>query len=433
MPAQSETVPAGWVAPTAGGPVAATVKLPGSKSLTNRALVLAALSATPTRISAPLRARDTLLMVAALRSLGVEVREDGEDWLVEPGELRGASVDCGLAGTVMRFVPPLAALALGDSRFDGDPAARLRPMSTLIDGLRQAGAGISDGGNGVLPFTVHGTGSLPGGRVQIDAAQSSQFVSALLLAGARFDKGLELLHRGAGLPSLPHIEMTVLTLRGAGVEIDTSTADRWLVAPGRIDLPDQLIEPDLSNAAPFLAAALVTGGSVTVPLWPSSTTQPGALLAELLSSMGAEVALEAAGLTVTGTGTVAPLVADLHEASELTPVLAALCALADGESVISGVAHIRGHETDRLAALATELTGLGGNVSETQDGLVIRPAELHGGPWRCYADHRMAQAGAVLGLRVAGVEVDDIASTSKTLADFPGMWQQLLSASGTAR
>jgi 3-phosphoshikimate 1-carboxyvinyltransferase len=412
--------------------VSATIALPGSKSLTNRALVLAALSATPTRITAPLRARDTLLMAAALRSLGVDVRDDGPDWLVSPGELHGGPVDCGLAGTVMRFVPPLAALATGDSEFDGDPAARTRPMSTLIDGLRQAGAVISDQGRGALPFTVHGTGSLPGGRVQIDAAASSQFVSALLLAGARFDKGLELVHEGPGLPSLPHIEMTVTALRAAGVGVESSGEHRWRVSPGVVRTPDQVIEPDLSNAAPFLAAALVTGGSVTVPHWPVTTTQPGALLAELLTSMGARVALDEAGLTVTGTGTIAPLVADLHEASELTPVLAALCALADGESVITGVAHIRGHETDRLAALATELTGLGGDVTETAAGLVLRPAALHGGPWRSYADHRMAQAGAVLGLAVPGVEVDDVGCTSKTLADFPGMWRRLLSPSPAA-
>jgi 3-phosphoshikimate 1-carboxyvinyltransferase len=421
-----------WRAPTADAPVAATIALPGSKSLTNRALVLAALSATPTRITAPLRARDTLLMAAALRSLGVEVRDDGPDWLVSPGEggeFRGGPVDCGLAGTVMRFVPPLAALATGDSYFDGDPAARTRPMSTLIEGLRQAGAVISDQGRGALPFTVHGTGSLPGGRVQIDAAASSQFVSALLLAGARFEKGLELVHDGPELPSLPHIEMTVTALRAAGVSVASSGDHRWHVSPGEVRLPDQVIEPDLSNAAPFLAAALVTGGSVTVPYWPLVTSQPGALLAELLTSMGATVAVDADGLTVTGTGTIGPLVADLHEASELTPVLVALAALADGESVITGVAHIRGHETDRLAALAAELTGLGGDVTETADGLVLRPTILHGGPWRSYADHRMAQAGAVLGLAVPGVEVDDIGCTSKTLADFPGMWQQLLSGS----
>ena len=415
-----------WSAPTADGPVTATVELPGSKSLTNRALVLAALSAAPSRITAPLRARDTLLMAAALRSLGVGVRDDGPDWLVEPGELHGGPVDCGLAGTVMRFVPPLAALANGDSDFDGDPAARARPMRTLVDGLRQAGVLISDQGGGTLPFTVHGTGSVPGGRVQVDAAASSQFVSALLLAGARFEKGLELVHDGPGLPSLPHIEMTVAALRAAGASVDASGAHRWRVSPGTLQASDQVIEPDLSNAAPFLAAALVTGGSVTVPRWPVGTSQPGMRLVELLASMGATVIFNEAGLTVTGTGAISPLVADLHDASELTPVLAAVAALADGESMITGVAHIRGHETDRLAALATELTRLGGQVSETADGLVLRPAALHGGLWRSYADHRMAQAGAVLGLAVPGVEVDDIGCTSKTLPDFPGMWRQLL-------
>ncbi len=419
-----------WTAPTAEGPVTATVELPGSKSLTNRALVLAALSEGPTRISAPLRARDTLLMAAALRGLGVGVRDDGPDWLVEPGALHGSPVDCGLAGTVMRFVPPLAALATGDSRFDGDPAARSRPMRVLLDGLRQAGARIETFGRATLPFVVRGTGSLPGGLVRIDAGPSSQFVSGLLLAGARFTDGLELVHDGAGLPSLPHIDMTVIALRTAGVTVDDSVPNRWQVAPGPIRLPDQVIEPDLSNAAPFLAAALVTGGSVTIPGWPPVTSQPGALLVDLLSSMGATVIGNEAGLTVTGTGRIEPLVADLHEASELTPVLAALAALADGESVITGVAHIRGHETDRLAALAAELAGLGGQVRETDDGLVIRPARLHGGLWHSYADHRMAQAGAVLGLAVPGVEVDDIGCTSKTLADFEGMWRQLLDPSG---
>ena len=422
-----------WAAPTADGPVAATVELPGSKSLTNRALVLAALSEDPVRISAPLRARDTLLMAAALRGLGVGVRDHGPDWLVEPAELHGGRVDCGLAGTVMRFVPPLAALADGDSSFDGDPAARVRPMRVLLDGLRQAGAVISDDGGGTLPFTVHGIGSVPGGLVRIDAAASSQFVSALLLAGARFERGLELVHEGAGLPSLPHIEMSIAALRAAGVAVDDEVPNRWQVSPGPVRLPDQVIEPDLSNAAPFLAAALVTGGSVTVPGWPPVTSQPGALLADLLSSMGATVICNEAGLTVTGSGRVAPLTADLHEASELTPVLAALAALADGESVITGVAHIRGHETDRLVALATELNRLGGQVSETADGLVIRPARLHGGLWQSYADHRMAQAGAVLGLATPGVEVDDIGCTSKTLADFEGMWQQMLAAPPVGR
>jgi 3-phosphoshikimate 1-carboxyvinyltransferase len=419
-------VAATWPAPTAARPLAAHIELPGSKSLTNRALVLAALSQTPTRITAPLRARDTLLMAEALSSLGVHIAEDRADWLVTPGKLHGGTVDCGLAGTVMRFVPPVAALAEGSTFFDGDAPARTRPMGTLLDALRQAGVSISDDNTGSLPFTVTGRGSVPGGPVQLDASASSQFVSALLLAGARFDRGIEIHHVGTALPSLPHIEMTVAGLRTAGVEVDDSSASRWRVAPGEIDSPDVVIEPDLSNAAPFLAAALAVGGSVTIPRWPSSTTQGGDALRSLLTEMGAEVRLTAAGLRVTGTGEIRPLVADLHDVSELTPVLAALCALSFGVSRLSGVAHIRGHETDRLAAIRTELGGLGGDVDETPDGLVIRPATLHGGTWHAYADHRMAQAGAVLGLVVSGVGIDDIGSTTKTIADFPALWTSLL-------
>jgi 3-phosphoshikimate 1-carboxyvinyltransferase len=430
-----------WPAPPATGRLAATVALPGSKSLTNRTLVLAALSATPTRITGPLRARDTDLMAGALRTLGVGVapvlprtsvdaHPASGDWLVTPGALHGGEVDCGLAGTVMRFVPPLAALAEGTSRFDGDPHARTRPMSTLIHGLRQAGAVITDDGRGRLPFTVHGHGSVPGGLIEIDSSASSQFVSALLITSCRFDRGAEIRNVGATLPSLPHIEMTIAALTAAGAAISTIGPGHWQVAPGKIDVPDQVIEPDLSNAAPFLAAALLTGGSVTVAHWPVETAQPGRLLPELLAGMGASVTLDGRGLTVTGTGTIGPLVADLHEAGELTPVLAALAALADGESRISGVAHIRGHETDRLAALRTELAAAGGQVSETEDGLIIRPAPLRPTLWHAYADHRMAQAGALLGLVVTGLTVDDIACTSKTLADFPGLWMAMLGQAG---
>jgi 3-phosphoshikimate 1-carboxyvinyltransferase len=419
-----------WPAPPATGPLAATVPLPGSKSLTNRALVLAALSATPTRIGAPLQARDTELMAAALRSLGVAVTDGPDrDWLVEPGALHGGPVECGLAGTVLRFVPALAALASGSSRFDGDPAARVRPMSALLDGLRQAGARIDDGGRGLLPFTVHGQGGLPGGRIEIDSSASSQFVSALLIAASRFDQGAELRTIGP-VPSLPHIEMTIAAVSQAGGSVHTLGPGHWLVDPGKLDLPDQVIEPDLSNAAPFLAAALVTGGSVTVPHWPADTDQPGSLLADLLTAMGGQASLDERGLTMTGSGSIAPLVADLHQASELTPVLAALAALADGESRITGVAHIRGHETDRLAALRTELAAIGAEVTETADGLLIRPGRLRPALWHAYADHRMAQAGALLGLAVPGLTVDDIGCTSKTMAGFPELWAALLGQAG---
>jgi 3-phosphoshikimate 1-carboxyvinyltransferase len=407
--------------------VRAVVALPGSKSLTNRELVLAALADGPSRIISPLRARDTLLMAEALRTLGVAVSEDGADWAVTPDKLHGGAIDAGLAGTVMRFLPPVAALAHGTSAFDGDPHARTRPMAGLIGALRGLGVVIEDGGAGTLPFRVVGSGSVEGGVVELDAAASSQFISALLLAAPRFERGADVRHIGKPVPSLPHIDMTVAVLRQRGVWVDDSQPDRWVVAPGPIRAVDVSIEPDLSNAAPFLAAALVTGGSVTVPGWPARTTQAGDALRGLLSQMGADITHDDAGLRVSaGSGGLGPLVADLHDVGELTPVLAALCALADGESQLSGIAHLRGHETDRLAALATELTALGGQVRQSDEGLQLRPAPLHGGLWRAYADHRMATAGAVLGLAVAGVEVDDIDCTTKTLPDFPGMWSTLL-------
>ncbi|MDT4917929.1 MAG: 3-phosphoshikimate 1-carboxyvinyltransferase, partial [Pseudonocardiales bacterium] len=355
------------------------------------------------------------------------VEDDGSDWLVTPGALHGGQVDTGLAGTVMRFVPPVAALAAGPVVFDGDEYARERPMATLIDGLRQAGVEIADEGRSRLPFTVLSTGSVPGGRVHIDASASSQFVSGLLLAGARYDKGIEIVHTGAEpVPSQPHIEMTLAVLRAAGVAAARVEPGCWQVAAGPIAAGTHVVEPDLSNAAPFLAAAMVTGGAVHIPGWPAATTQPGDALRDLLTAMGADAELTADGLTVRGTGIINGLVADLRDVGELTPVLAALAALADSESSFYGIGHLRGHETDRLAALCTELTHLGGHVTERSDGLTIAPRPLHGGVWHTYADHRMATAGAVVGLAVDGVEVDDIATTSKTLPDFPAMWSALL-------
>ena len=424
---QTGTVPSPWTAPPARGPIRAEVELPGSKSHTARELVLAGVSDGPSVIRRPLDARDTRLMAGALRAIGVAVDESADGWTVTPAVLHGGSVDTGLAGTVMRFVPPVAALARGEVHFDGDSYARKRPIATLLDALRQAGVDIDDSGRGTMPFSVLGRGDVPGGTVQIDSSSSSQFVSALLLAGARFDKGLQLRHLGAApVPSLPHIAMTVAALRARGVEVDDSVPSLWQVAPGSIAARDTAIEPDLSNAAPFLAAAMVAGGSVTIPGWPARTDQAGDALRELLAAMGASVEVGARGLTLRGSGVITGLDADLHDAGELTPVLAALAALADSPSTLRGIAHLRGHETDRLAALATGIDALGGTVTELADGLVVTPRPLHGGDWHAYADHRMAQAGAVLGLAVDGVVVDDIACTTKTLADFPGMWSTLL-------
>jgi 3-phosphoshikimate 1-carboxyvinyltransferase len=401
--------------------------VPGSKSLTNRALVLAALADGPSVLSRPLRSRDTVLMAAALRALGSGIEDVGDAWRVLPGPLRGpAEVDCGLAGTVMRFVPPVAALADGPVRFDGDPRARERPMGPVIDGLRALGVEVEDDGRGALPFTVLGRGGLPGGEVAVDASASSQFVSSLLLVGARLDKGLTLRQVGSTLPSRPHVDMTVQALRARGVRVDTPAPDVWVVEAGPIAARDEVIEPDLSNATPFLAAALVTGGRVTVPAWPATTTQAGGVARGLLEAMGAQVSLDADGLTVRGGAAVRGLDVDMHDVGEMVPTFAAAAALAQGPSRLRGVAHLRGHETDRLAALVTEINRLGGDAEETPDGIVVRPRPLHGGLWRSYADHRMATAGAILGLAVDGVQVEDVATTAKTLPDFVGMWTAML-------
>ncbi|HHX85603.1 MAG TPA: 3-phosphoshikimate 1-carboxyvinyltransferase [Actinomycetales bacterium] len=430
-----------WSAPVAAGPVDAEVRVPGSKSLTNRALVLAALADGPSRLVGTLRSRDTDLMIAALRALGTGVEGPSgalaahdEDLLVTPGPLRGAEVDCGLAGTVMRFLPPVAALAEGTSTFDGDPAARVRPQSTVLDALRALGADVT---GDALPFSVRGAGRLRGGRVEIDASASSQFVSGLLLSAARFDEGLDLVHVGPRpVPSGPHVEMTLDMLRESGVDVRRPTATSWRVAPGPIRAVDRVVEPDLSNATPFLAAAAVTGGTVRVPHWPTSTTQPGDAIRGVLGAMGASVALETADgaghgtLVVTGPGRLSPVDLDLGEIGELTPTIAALCALADGPSRLTGIAHLRGHETDRLAALAAELGAVGCGVTELDDGLEIVPAPLHSAAWRAYADHRMATAGAIVGLAVPGIEVDDVDSTSKTMPGFTGMWADMLAGRG---
>ncbi|HZK32543.1 MAG TPA: 3-phosphoshikimate 1-carboxyvinyltransferase [Corynebacterium sp.] len=418
-----------WPAPTVSRPLDFDHRIPGSKSITNRAYILAALADSPSRLEGTLRSRDTDLMARALQSLGVGVTfEDETTVSLVPGQLRGGEVDCGLAGTVMRFVPAVAALAEGEVVFDGDPQARIRPMSTILDALRGLGARIE---GDRLPFTVHGTGEIAGGEVAVDASGSSQFISGLLLAGARFRAGLSIRHTGEKVPSTPHIDMTVAMLREAGVEVTTGEKN-WTVSPGPIAGRIWRIEPDLSNATPFLAAAAVTEGRVSIADWPADTTQPGDAIRGILTEMGCTVEFlpTATGqdLQVTGPkdGKLRGITRDMSDIGELAPTVAALASLAEGPSRLTGIAHLRGHETDRLAALTTEINGLGGDCTELADGLLIRPAALHGGTWRSYADHRMATAGAIVGLRTTGVEVEDITTTAKTLPGFEDMWAEMI-------
>ncbi|HEY8789374.1 MAG TPA: 3-phosphoshikimate 1-carboxyvinyltransferase [Actinopolymorphaceae bacterium] len=439
-PGQSAGLPPGhppagdWPAPVALGPLAATVTIPGSKSLTNRELILASIADGPSVLTEPLRARDTDLMAAGLRALGVDIHDtdDGHGLVVVPAELHGpADIDAGLAGTVMRFLPPVAALAQGPISFDGDPHARTRPMAQVLGALRALGVQIDDGGRGSMPFRVDGTGHVRGGVVTLDASASSQFISALLLAGARYDRGVDVRHNGKPVPSQPHIDMTVALLRSRGVEVDDSEPDRWQVSPGPIAALDVAIEPDLSNAAPFLAAAVVVGGEVTLTGWPATTTQPGGQLPWLLRAFGAKVSAVDGRLRVVGDGKPVGVDLDLHEVGELTPVVAAIAALAQGRSFLRGVAHLRGHETDRLAALTTELTRIGADATQTEDGLVIDPQPTHGGLMRTYADHRMVHAAAVVGLRTSGITIENVATVSKTMPTFTDVWTELLAGNRT--
>jgi 3-phosphoshikimate 1-carboxyvinyltransferase len=434
MSAETLTSSGPWPAPYAVGPVDARVSVPGSKSMTNRALILAALADGPSRIESPLHARDTTLMAAAMRAMGIEITQGSDGcWIVTPRRLVGpATIDCGLSGTVLRFAPPVAALAHGSVRFDGDPRIRERPNGPLLVALRQLGVDIDDGGRGTAPFVVRGIGRLTGGSVRTSAADSSQFISGLLLAAARFDKGVEVIADGV-VPSAPYLDMNVAMLRERGVHIDAEPG-RWVVRPGPVRGIDTRIEPDLSNAAPFAAAALVTGGTVTIPGWPEASTQPGAQLPKWLTAMGGHCAVTAEGLTVTGGSPIRGLDADLGAFSELVPVLAALAALAESPTRLTGVAHIRGHETDRITALATELSACGAEVDELPDGLMIGPRPLHGRLFDTYDDHRLVMAAAVLGLAVEGIQVVGAATVAKTMPDFIQRWEAMLGdgASGMA-
>lgn len=419
------------MAPVASGPLDSAVELPGSKSLNNRELVLSALASEPTLLTGTLASRDSSLMIDALRSLGtqIELNTDGSILVTPKAFESSATIDCGLAGTVMRFVPPLSVLAKGEIKFDGDEGARRRPMHTTIDSLRALGVEVSDEGGAALPFTVHGTGKVAGGEITIDASASSQFVSGLLLAAARYEKGLTLRHEGEHLPSMPHIEMTLDCLQKRGVKVSSPEPAVWRVEPGPISGGTVSIEPDLSNAGPFLAAAMVAGGKVFIQGWPESTTQVGDEFDGILQKMGASIQRKNGGLEISSDGVIHGIDIDLSIGGELTPVIAALAAIADSPTVISGVAHLRGHETDRLAALAAEINRIGGIARETADGLEIDPSNnLHGAIWQTYEDHRMATAGAIIGLRVPGIEIEDITTTSKTMPNFAQMWQNMLGA-----
>jgi 3-phosphoshikimate 1-carboxyvinyltransferase len=425
-----------WSAPFRGmSPVRARITIPGSKSVTNRALILAAIADSPSLLRKPLHSRDSALMIAGLKALGVGiVQAPNGDLLIHPAPLFGpAHIDVGNAGTVMRFLPPLASMAKGIIYFDGDPRSHERPLGPVIAAMESLGVSIEHGNRYALPLTINADGQLKGGEVEVDASSSSQFVSALLLVAPAMKDGLVVRHIGKSLPSAPHIEMTIQMLREVGVSVKVvanGEKKEWHVSPTVMHGREITIEPDLSNAAPFMGAAMICGGSVTITDWPQSTTQPGDQLRTILADMGADINFDktttGSNLSISGTGQIHGIDVDLHDVGELTPSIAALAVLADSPSSLRGIAHLRLHETDRLAAITREINALGGNIVEEEDALHITPAPLHGGTFHTYEDHRLATAGAMIGLRVEGIKVENIATTQKTLPDFPGAWTSLL-------
>ena len=472
--------PGDWPAPLAPASSEAAgknalVHIPGSKSLTNRYLLLAALANSPSYLRAPLHSRDSALMIEALRQLGAGIElvptdsPFGPDVKVTPLNFAQAdsaqaqsvsqavSIECGLAGTVMRFVPALAALLPGEFAFDGDPHARQRPMGPVLEGLRQLGVQVEcEQGENALPFVLRSPGlaSAEGVSeapvVRIDASTSSQFVSALLLMAPRLPQGMVLVHEGSSVPSIPHIQMTVEALRQMGIRvqehypIQDNKAEggeyRWTVHPGSFPGFEMTIEPDLSNAGPFLAAAVVTGESVTIPHWPApaadssaGTTQVGDMWRELLPALGARVSYAEGRLAVTGPAQLpeGDFSFDLSAGGELAPTMAAACAFVKGRVELTGIAHLRGHETDRLAALAAEINRLGGSAHDTADSLVIEapiPAAAEAAQVlaRTYDDHRMATFAAIIGLRRPNVVVQNVATVAKTMPEFTAMWEDML-------
>ena len=420
-----------WPAPYRGNQaIDSSITIPGSKSVTNRALILAALSDSPSVLHKPLHSRDSALMIAGLKALGIDIQEAANgDLTITPAPLFGpAQIDVGNAGTVMRFLPPVAAMAKGLIHFDGDERSHERPLRPVISALESLGVLIEHGSRYSLPMTINANGQLQGGSVEVDATSSSQFISALLLVAPATKEGITVIHTGTSLPSLPHIEMTIQMLREKGVQVDVGQ-NRWSVKPHVMQGMNSTIEPDLSNAAPFMAAAMISSGTLTIKDWPVKTTQPGDQLRDIFTQMGASVSRNGNDLSITGTGQIHGIDIDLHDVGELTPSIAALCALADSPSYLRGIGHLRLHETDRLAALAREINSLGGSVVEEPTALSINPAPLHSGTFHTYEDHRLATAGAIIGLRVKGIEVENIETTKKTLPDFPKAWAQMLSGS----
>ncbi|MGE3619986.1 MAG: 3-phosphoshikimate 1-carboxyvinyltransferase [Acidimicrobiia bacterium] len=410
-----------------GHPLEATVRVPGSKSLTNRALVAAALARGPSVLRGALQADDTEAMVDGLRGLGVEVRPD---WATDTIEVEGCAgrppaevgiVDARLSGTTSRFLLPVAALGSGTYRVDGGVPLRARPMGPALDALRRLGVTVAEVGEpGHLPVDLSG-GPVRGGAVDVPGDTSSQFLSGLLLAAPAMAEGLEV-WLTTELVSRPYVEMTAAVVRAFGGDVAESAGSAWVVAPSGYAGTDHRIEPDASAASYFFAAAAICGGRVTVEGLGDASLQGDLAFVDVLARMGARVERGADAVTVEGTGTLHGVEADLADLSDTAQTLAAVAVYADSPTRITGIGFIRNKETDRIGATVAELTRCGVQAVEEPDGMVVWPGSPRPATVETYDDHRMAMSFAVLGLRAPGIRIADPGCVAKT---FPGFWATL--------
>jgi 3-phosphoshikimate 1-carboxyvinyltransferase len=409
------------------GPVDAVVRVPGSKSITNRALACAALAQGESELHGALEADDTLAMVDGLVALGVEVLPHWQDALVDvqgcagrpPAQL--ALVDARLSGTTSRFLLPIAGLGTGTTRVDGDHGLRARPMGDVVGAIRALGGVATEiGAPGHLPIQIHG-GPLAGGRVELPGDTSSQFLSGLLLAGPAMRTGLEV-RVTTELVSRPYVDMTIAVMAAFGAHVDQPSPDRWVVEPGSYWGTTYHIEPDASSASYAFAAAAIVGGSVTIEGLGTDSLQGDLAFVDLLERMGAEVSRATDRTTVRGTGRLRGIDADLSQLSDVAQTLAVVAAFADGPTRVTGIGFIRGKETDRVGNVVAELRRARIDAEEQRDGYVIRPGRVYPATFDSHGDHRMAMAFALLGLRAEGIRIADPTCVAKT---SPGYWAML--------
>jgi 3-phosphoshikimate 1-carboxyvinyltransferase len=412
------------------GPLHATIRPPGSKSITNRALVCAALAAGRSTLVGALDSDDTRVMVDCLRKLGLGVEHDAvAKAIVVDGcggriPAREADLFVGNSGTTVRFLTALVTLGQGVYRLDGVPRMRERPIEDQLDAMRQLGAKVTcELGTGCPPVRVEAAG-LPGGTAKVRGDVSSQFLSGLLMAAPCALRDVELLVDGE-LVSQPYIHMTLAVMRSFGVEIDAADdLSRFLIhGARRYEARAYDIEPDASAASYFFGAAAITGGQATVEGLSRNSLQGDVAFADVLAQMGCRVEYDDARnrTTVTG-GALRGIDVNMNAISDTVQTLGAVALFAKGPTTITGVGHIRHKETDRIGALATELRKLGATVEEFSDGLRITPGALNGAAIDTYDDHRMAMSLALAGLRIPGVRINDPACTAKT---YPGFFRDL--------